>query len=405
MLWLSLAVLLLSNPCTQSSAQVGLTLRDAIQQAKSSPLARQSQDQIDAARGAARQAGLGPNPRLYLQLEDNRPWSRDFDIANATEYGYIGQTFELDQKRAKRKDVAYATLRKTEAERVSLEQQLTGRVAGAYWSTVVGARVEKLLEDDMKVVDEMVSYHQKRVDAGAMAGVDLLRIQLERDRIVIELESARREAALSRIELSRQIGRSLAPQERLTDSLDAPLPIQTQAIATILAARADVEVARQAVIVAEADVRLQKALGVPDLDLFGGYKRNVGTNTLYGGLQIPLPFRNRNQGEVARAQANARLAKDQLQQLELLVRADVDAAQEAYSRQRNIIEKVLPDMRARAQKNLAIMSDAYKTGGVDLLRYIDAERTAIEVEVSALRALAEFQQSGLRLQMAYGVHP
>jgi cobalt-zinc-cadmium efflux system outer membrane protein len=87
------------------------------------------------------------------------------------------------------------------------------------------------------------------------------------------------------------------------------------------------------------------------------------------------------------------------------VHADVTSAEEGYSRQREIVEHVLPDMRSRAQQNLAIMNDAYRTGGIDLLRYIDAERTAIDVEVSALRSLADYQQSVLRLTLAYGERP
>ncbi len=81
------------------------------------------------------------------------------------------------------------------------------------------------------------------------------------------------------------------------------------------------------------------------------------------------------------------------------------AAQEAYTHQQAVVRDILPDMRARAKQNLAIMDDAYRTGGVDLLRYLDAERTAFDVEVSALRTLADFQQAGLRLQLAYGVQP
>ncbi len=155
----------------------------------------------------------------------------------------------------------------------------------------------------------------------------------------------------------------------------------------------------------EADLRLQRAVGVPDLDLLGGYKRNSGYNTAYTSLQMPLPFRNRNQGEVARAEASVRLAKDRLQQLELSVGADVAAAQEAYVHQQAVVHDILPDMRARAKQNLAIMDDAYRAGGVDLLRYLDAERTAFDVEVTALRTLADFQQAGLRLQLAYGIQP
>jgi outer membrane protein, heavy metal efflux system len=387
-------------------SQTTLTLHDAIRQAENSALAHQGQDQVDAARGFARQAGLRPNPRLYIQSEDLRPWASNFDFANGTEdYGYLSQTFEVDGKRAKRVDLANANTRRSQAEQEMLEQQIAGRVASAYWSAVASARIVTLLEHDLSAVDDMVRYHKERVDAGAMRGADLLRMQIERDRLMMSLEAARRDMTLTRIELFRQMGRPLDPQVQLTDPIDNLAPIQTETLATVLAVRADVAAAREAVTAAQADVKLQKALGVPDLDLLGGYKRNSGANTLYGALQIPLPFSNRNQGEVQRAEANLHLAQDQLLQVEMSIRADVTSAEEGYSRQREIVEHVLPDMRSRAQQNLTIMNDAYKTGGMDLLRYIDAERTAIDVEVSALRSLADFQQSALRLTLAYGARP
>ena len=87
------------------------------------------------------------------------------------------------------------------------------------------------------------------------------------------------------------------------------------------------------------------------------------------------------------------------------MRADVEAARQAYVHQQKIVNEVLPDMRARASQNLTIMDDAYRTGGVDLLRYLDAERTQFDIEVSALRSLADFQQATVRLQIACGVQP
>jgi cobalt-zinc-cadmium efflux system outer membrane protein len=387
-------------------SQTTLTLHQAIQRAESSPMAHQAQDQVDAARGMVRQAGLRPNPRLYIQSEDLRPGAKDFDFVNNTEdYAYVGETFEVAGKRSKRVDLASANIRRSEAEQQLLEQQIAGRVASAYWSAVVSARIVTLLEDDMKAVDDMVRYDKERVDAGAMRGADLLRMQIERDRLVMALETARRNMAMNRIELFRQMDRPDDPSVQFTDAIDNMAPIEKQSIATVLAARADVAAAKEAVAAAGADVKLQKAMGIPDVELLGGYKRNDGENAAYGALQIPLPFGNRNQGEIERAQANLTFAQDQLQQVQMSVRADVASAEEGYARQRDIVEHVLPDMRSRAQQNLAIMSDAYKTGGMDLLRYIDAERTAIDVEVSALRSLAEFQQSALRLTLAYGGRP
>ena len=369
-------------------------------------MAHQGQDQVDAARGFARQAGLRPNPRLYIQSEDLRPWASNWDFANHTEdYAYLGQTFEMDGKRGKRVEVANANIRRSQAEQQLLEQQIAGRVASAYWAAVASARIVKLLEDDLSAVDDMVRYHKERVDAGAMRGADLLRMQVERDRLTMSLGAARRDVALTRIELFRQMDRPLDPQVQLTDPIDNLAPIESQTMATVMASRADVGAAREAVTAAQATVKLQKAVGVPDLDLLGGYKRNSGDNTLYGAMQIQLPFSNRNQGEVQRAEADLQLAQDQLRQVEMSVRADVTSAEEGYARQREIVEHVLPDMRSRAQQNLAITNDAYKTGGIDLLRYIDAERTAIDVEVSALRSLADYQQSALRLTLAYGARP
>jgi cobalt-zinc-cadmium efflux system outer membrane protein len=254
-------------------------------------------------------------------------------------------------------------------------------------------------------MDAMVQYHKERVDAGAMRGVDLLRMQIERDRLLITLEAAQREAALARVDLAWQIGQRLGGDVELTDPIDTLEIVPQQELSTVLMRRADVAAAQDAVAAAEADLKLQKSLGVPDLDLLGGYKRNTVSNTLYTALQIPLPVRNRNQGEVQRAQAGIQMAQAQLEQVKLMVQTDISAATEAYNRQQEIVQKTLPDMRGHAKQNLAIMSDAYKTGGVDLLRYIDAERTQIDVEVNALRMLSEFHQAAVRLQLAYGEQP
>ncbi len=408
-LWLACVLSGVMGPGALSQTNAGqtsLTLHEAIRLSQTSPQARAGQDQVDAVRGSVVQAGLRPNPRIYLQSEDLRPWADNFDFPNQTEdYAYVGQLFELGGKRARRLDLAKANLLQAEANRVLLNQQIAGRVAAAYWTAVASEGIEKLLGEDLHAVDEIVRYNKARVDAGAMRGIDLIRVQIERDRLLLALDTARREVVLSRIELFRQIGRTPDDRVQLADTLDSTAALKTESLAVVLATRADVASAREAVVAAEADVRLQRAVAAPDVDFLAGYKRNSGNNTAYSSVQIPLAFRNRNQGEVARAEATVRLEKDRLQQLEVSVSAEVSAAQEAYTQQQAAIRDILPDMRARAKQNLAIMDDAYRTGGVDLLRYLDAERTAFDVEVAALRTLAEFQQAGLRLQLAYGVQP
>ncbi len=389
----------------QAAAQQ-LSLHEAVQEALSSSQNMALTAQVDEAKGQLRQAGLGLNPRLFLSSEDFRPWANGYDFANQSEdFGYIDQTFEVDGKRRKRVAYAAAQVQQAQSTAEFSRQLIAGRVAGAYWSASVAERVVALLQQDMTAVDAMVRYHKERVDAGAMRGVDLLRMDIERDRLRMALLSAERDADGARLELFRQMARPPLPHVQLTDGIDtlgtiAPLPL-----GTVLAQRADLQAARDAVRAAQANVKLQRAVGVPDLDLLGGYKRNSGFDTGYGGLQINLPFRNRNQGEIARAEAALTYAQARLQTLDTQVRADVAESESIYKREGEIVGNLLPAMRAEAKQNLQLMTEAYQIGGVDLLRYLDAERTEFDVEVNALRTLAEYQQAALRLQLSYGVQP
>jgi len=383
----------------------GLSLHDAVQRALLSPQTTILDSQLEQAQGVVRQAGLRPNARLYLQSEDLRPWDDSFNFANHTEdYAYVGQTIEIDGKRSKRVALATTQLQQAQANRTLRVRQLIGRVSSAYWMAVSQKEIADLLRQDMNVVDEMVQYHKARVDAGAMKGVDLLRMEIERDRLAVALRSAERDAQQARLELFKQMG--IAPSEvPLTGSLDSVPEIEPMSIDTVLSQRADLAASRLAVQAAQADLRLQRANAIPDPDLFGGYKRNTGDNTAYGALQLSLPFGNRNQGEIQRAQASVATAQAQLSVLEQQVSTEMKQAYENYLAQRDIVERVLPDMRQRSRQNLDIVREAYRIGGTDLLRFIDAERTEFDVEVSAVRAMAQLQENAIQLRLAYGVQP
>jgi cobalt-zinc-cadmium efflux system outer membrane protein len=389
-----------------AQAEHGLSLHDAITEALQSPRAQIVDEQTTLAKAQVRQAGLGLNPRLYLQSEDLHPWDNNFSFPNGTEdYGYLGQTIEVDGKRSKRIALANENVRRSEAQRDLRKRQIAAEVAAAYWIAVADRKIAGLLEQDMGAVEAMVTYHRERVEAGAMRGADLIRMQIERDRIFVALEGARRDAELAETELYKQIGRPTLKGVTLTDDISTTDVLPAVDLQAALAQRLEITVAKDGVTAAEADVRLQRANGVPDPDLFGGYKRDVGANTAYFALQVPLPLRNRNQGEIARAEAQVRIARESLAQTQLAVQADIEAAEENYRRELAIVHDTLPAMRARAQQNLDIETEAYRLGGVDLLRYLDAERTEFDVEVTAIRTLGDFHQARVRLQLATGGQP
>ena len=404
--WPLAAAVLVSATGAGAQTDQRLSLHEAVTEALQSPRAQLADEQTALASAQVQQAGLGLNPRLYLQSEDLHPWDSNFSFPKNTEdYAYLSQTFEVDGKRAKRVALANANTRRAEVERDLHKRQIAAQVAVAYWTAVADLKIAVLLEQDMGAVDAMVTYHRERVDAGAMRGVDLIRMQIERDRIYVSMQGARRDAQLAETELYRQIGRPTLKRVTLTDDISTTAVLPAVELQAALAQRLEIDAAKDAVTAAEADVKLQRANGVPDPDLFAGYKRDVGTNTAYAALQIPLPLRNRNQGEIARAETQVRIARAWLEETQLAVRADIEAAEENYRRELEIVQSTLPGMRAEAKQNLQIETEAYRLGGVDLLRYLDAERTELDVEVMAIRTLGEFHQAAVRLQLATGGQP
>jgi outer membrane protein TolC len=175
------------------------------------------------------------------------------------------------------------------------------------------------------------------------------------------------------------------------------------------------QVARKAVEQAQANLRLQQANAKPDPDVEVGYKRTAAVgvysgaglpaNTLYGSIQIPLPIRNRNQGEIAAAVSEIKAAESSLASTEALIRSELATAQEDYKSRRQLLDETLRPMRDRAQEVYKISDAAYREGGTDILRLLDAERARIDTQLRYIRTLTDYQLSAVALQTAEGTLP
>ena len=60
-------------------------------------------------------------------------------------------------------------------------------------------------------------------------------------------------------------------------------------------------------------------------------------------------------------------------------------------------------MRSQADDSQRIADAAYRAGGFELLRLLDAERARIETQVLYYQTLAEYQQAVAALETALGV--
>ncbi len=385
-------------------AQTPLTLQQAVTEAlRNSPQILASQARTAAAEGDRHQAGLAPNPRLYVQTENARFWgSTPFSFPNSTDdYGYVGQVVEVAGKRARRVEVATAGVRFAASQNLVVARGIRYRVGSAYWMAAGAARIRELLEQSLQTYEENVTYHRNRVREGAMAEADLLRIELERDRVRFQVLAATREAEQATVALFRAMEKTEFPAVTFADSLENVPDISIPELATALEQRPEMQSARENLSRSEASVRLQQANAKPDPDFYLGYKRTAGLDTLYGAVQVDLPFRNRNQGAIEAAQALVRAAKADLASTEVGIRGEWESATRAYQAGR-VLFRAFPETRARAAETARIAQAAYREGGFDLVRLLDAERIRIDTEVQYYRALMELQQSTLTLLFASG---
>jgi cobalt-zinc-cadmium efflux system outer membrane protein len=390
-------------------AQVTLSVAQAVEKAFAThPLLAEARQRVASAEGLHRQAGLAPNPRLLLQSENTRiPVNTPFVYGRDTDnFALLSQTFEWGGKRTRRVEAAAAGIERARQELEVLRRQIAMRVRRAYWEAAGARRMHELLLANLRTFQQIVDYHEIRVKEGAMAEGDLLRVRLEADRFALQANLAQLEAARARIRLFQEMGQIEFPQ---TDFID-PLEIAEDRL--ILAdpekaveQRAEVAVARMQLEQARAGLRLAQSEVRPSYDALFGYKRTNGFDTIVGGLEIALPFRNRNQGNIEAAAADIRAAEANLAAVQALVRAEVLAANAEYEIRRRQVTEFLGRFREQANETSRIAQAAYRLGGADLLRLLDAERVRIEIELINYRALMEYRQSIVTLETAMGVQP
>ena len=296
-------------------------------------------------------------------------------------------------------DLAAENVERTRLEVELFERQLKFRVRMAYWIAAGSARSATLVRAQKESFAMLVENNRLRVQEGVTAEADLLRSEIELQRLTALQQQAEADAQRLKIALLREMGATDFPALELVSPLEESAP----SVNPEAGERTEARIARQAIKSAQANVRLQQANAVPTPDIVYGYKRTGGLDTLLGGLQIDLPVRNRNQGAIGAATVEVRAAEAQARVLGAQIQAERRSAQADYEARLQLATQVMPRMTDAARETLRLAREAYDIGGIDLLRLIDAERAYLEAEGQYSRTLAELRQAEAALEYAMGV--
>jgi outer membrane protein TolC len=405
---LLLSLVSVSTPC---HAQSGLSLQEAVDKALEARASLKAEaERISEAQAVKKQAGLIANPVLQLENQNLRPgqtYARDVDS-----YAFLTQPLDVLGKRKQRIAVAEEEVSRTQTGYEQMKLQIVQSVRLAYWEARGAQEKRDLLKATVENFQKIIDYQSAQLSVGAISEQDLLRVQLEGERLKIATNLAVIEATRARVQLLREMGQIEFPEVSLTEPLDADdFVIEPIDIAQVLAQRIEIKLANAAVEEAQARAQLQNVSARPDLNILYGYKRTqlvdatTGVNTAIAGLQITLPITDRNQGNRAAAAAELRRQQQLLAATEADVRADYFGALTAYQLRRNEVIDTLQPLREHAKTISEIAQAVYAQGGTDLLRLLDAERARLDAELAYVQGMAEYQQSISNLQAAEGVTP
>ena len=380
------------------------------------PELRAARAELEAAAARVQQAGLRPNP--MLDLGGQKAISPDNNLS-------VGLTVPLDLNGRKEGRVGVAE-REVDVRRAQIaerERRLRADVRMKAGDVLAARRTLSVTDELVRANRQALALVEERVRQGAAPALEenLMRVEVNR------LEAGRLMQA-SRADVATLQLKALAgtpPDEPLDIRGDLssppPVPALADALGRGVEQRPDVRAARAEVAVAQAKVRKEQAEGRWDASVNVGYQRQDFGYNLKGltdsgstrqiqdvfhyfgaGLTVTLPVRNRNEGNVAAANAETTAAERRREFSELIARQEVAAALAQYEAARRTVELYERGVRGVARANVDVVRQSYGLGRATLLDVIAEQRRFIEVENGYTDVLRQAWDAGVDVERAIG---
>ncbi len=378
----------------------------AIALEKSPKLASANWD-IRVAEAGQIQARLRPNPQAGLRVENflgSGPVS-GFQASETTLE--LTQLIELGGKRAARIKEASA---KREVARLEYEDhrlEVVQEVAETFIEALTAQRRVQLAEDYSKLADEMEPAIKRRVEVGQASALEQARGAVAISSARVALEQANHELDAGRRKLASLWGDREPKFGRLTGDLDRipELPKLTTLTDKLdshpkLAQISAERVAR------EAAVAKEKSAAIPDVTASIGprWLQNDRNAALVAGISIPLPFRNKNQGAIAAAQALVRKSDSERQAALNDLIGKLGQAWEKLARAHHTLAILTRDVIPQAKLAIEAANAGYASGKFSQLEVLDARRAYGETNNLYLQSLTELHKAQTEIEALTGAN-
>jgi outer membrane protein, heavy metal efflux system len=406
--------------CAQPArAQAVFTINEAVQQAVDRNLTLLAERlNLTVADAAIATARLRPNPVLSggaNSLDWLGTGFNEINGAGPPEYSVrVDVPFERGRKRELRTAVASTSKSVAEAQLADSVRRLRLDVTIAAVDVLEARAKLRLARENLDTLERLVELNERRLTSGALPPLEVTRSRVAMLQYRGSVKAAELTLTQARLKIHALLGRQASdPLADIDDDLRLPPAPAAPKLDAVEAAarinRPDVLALRSDEARSQYDLRLQVAQGRVDYTLGAEYRRQQGVNgkgNLAGlFVSVPLPIFNRNQGEIARAEAEHDKAARSLLALETNVSSEVASAYEEFESARGLLSDIERELLKPAAEARAGTAYVYQAGATSLLDVLDAQRAFNDTMDAYYTAQAAYRRAEARLRLTAEIDP
>jgi len=376
--------------------------------AAANPALRAGAIGIDEAKAQEVTAYLRPNPTFNALLDQVDLFSRNPSqpLTLAQPVGSLSYLHERDHKRELRRDSAKEATGIAVSTQADLERSLLFTLRNAFVQTLQQKAVLGVARENLTYYDHVLDVNRDKYKAGAIAQVDLDRLELQRVQFEADLQSALVSLRTAKIQLLNLLNdRTPVDQFDVIGLFDFNNQLAgiDEFRQTALDNRPDLRAAVQAVDKARTDHQLAVANGStdPTFGIDGGKNPPIEH---YVGFSVNIPLRifDRNQGEKLRTRLDIDRNAELLNLQRAQVFSDVDSAYVMVESNLALLQPYKDRYLKQADRVRDTISFSYQHGAASLLDFLDAQKEYRDVQLNYLNLVASYLTAASQLNLAAG---
>lgn len=348
-----------------------------------------------------------PNPILYGSYEFmdiNHNFGDKARGSNAQATLMLAHPFETAGKRDRRVDLANHTITYNDFIVDETVREQLGTLVDAYYAVLNDQANRFNAQENAKMYTSIMTIAKAKFDHGFLSQIDYQKLSLQQIDYTREIENNRlslvqdREALAALLALSTSDITVTAPMNSSDElqSLDSFL--------TKVVERADCKAAKQNLAVADASLKLEKAIAIPNVTIgaeyasFGPYYEPLlGVN-----FAIPLPVYDKNEGDIERARITTLQSVNVYDKTLRMAQADVIQSYEA-TQSRHTIYRMMMEGFKSAKELKEKQEKIFALKGISILELLDAQKNYRDYQKNLTQAMIDFYSATARLKLNSGL--